>query len=97
MRQRTKESRGLVESWREFVKAQHIADSGCLQPTTRELALFPIRRKMAQVTSFRGRALPRHNAQSPQVVRERYCVLKTRGTDAQIYDAQAAKSDIDWF
>jgi hypothetical protein len=52
---------------------------------------------MAQVTSFRRPALPRHNAQSPQVGRERYCVLKTRGSDVQIYGARAVKSDIDWF
>jgi hypothetical protein len=52
---------------------------------------------MAQVMSFRGCNSPRHNAQLAAAVRERNCVRETRGSDVQIYDARAVKSDIDWF
>jgi hypothetical protein len=51
----------------------------------------------AEVTSFRGEALPGHNAQTPPTRPERNCYSRARGSIAEICGAQGAKTDIDWF
>jgi hypothetical protein len=51
----------------------------------------------AEVTSFRGEALPGHNGQTPAVPPERNCYSRARGSIAEICGAQPAKTDIDWF
>jgi hypothetical protein len=48
-------------------------------------------------TSFRAGAMLRHKAQNPAAGWARNCDLRTLGSIAEICDALAAKTDIDWF
>jgi hypothetical protein len=52
---------------------------------------------VAEVTSFRGKASPGHNAQTPAPAWERNCYSRARGSIAEICGAQRAKTDIEWF
>jgi hypothetical protein len=49
------------------------------------------------ITSFRDKALPGHNAQTPDPAWERNCYSRARVSIAEICGARLVKTDIDWF